>query len=505
MKIRLLATSDVHGFISPYLYSDGSLAEQSLSRLSAHIRRLRDENTLLIDNGDVLQGSPLNTYHQRYAKEKIHPMALALNALEYDYYNLGNHDFNYGLPMLHRYMQEVHAECLTGNLVENEEPLGADYTIHYFDEQHCIALIGVTTQYIPHWEQPKNIAGISFENALEYVQKTVDLIRSKEQVDGIVVVYHGGFEKDLLSGQETEALTGENLGYQMCQIEGVDVIISGHQHRSLATVCNGKTVTQTASNGRELAVIEWDLETHAIHAELLKANQPVDETLLELIREEEEKTQQWLDQPLGRLKEGDLLVRDELKGRIHKHPLISFLNQVQREFGQADLSSQALFNGARGFNQEITMRDLVASYMFPNTLVTLKISGKILKEFLEKSAEYFSVRDGKIVVSDRYLAPKPQHYNYDMVDGVEYTIKVSNPIGQRIVELKRNGVEVKQDDQFTIAMSNYRASGGGDFMMLQGCEVVQDHQKDMVECLAEYLLAHPILTVDHKENIRVII
>ncbi len=505
MKIRLLATSDVHGVISPYQYSNKELAQQGLARLSGHIRRLKDEHTLLIDNGDVLEGCPLTFYHAAYEPESSHPMSYALNYLNYDYYNLGNHDFNYGYDMQHRYMKDVKAKCITGNICEDGKVVGAEYTIHKFDDSHSIALIGVTTQHIPVWENEEHIYRNTFENAFDYVKRTVKKIQETEQVNGIVVVYHGGFEKDLETGVNTEAQTGENLGYQMCaEIEGIDVMITGHQHRSLASKCFDKVVTQTAFNGKELAVVEWDLDTHKISAELLKADQEVDEGLMGQFASLEEKTQKWLDQPLGVVKDGDLLVHDLFEARVHKHPLVSFLNQVQLSASGAQLSANALFNDAKGFRHEITMRDLVSTYVYPNTLVVLKITGKLLKQYIEKCAEYFDVQDGKLCVTHRFNWPKPQHYNYDMVEGVDYVLDIRKPEGERLVSLMYQGKEVEDSDEFTMAVSNYRAGGGGDFNMVKECEVVKTIQNDMVSCMAEYLTAHPVLEVEHKENIKII-
>ena len=505
MKIRLLATSDVHGVLSPYQYSDRKLAEQGLARLSGHIRRLRHENTLLIDNGDVLEGCPLNFYHAAYEKDTRHPMADALNYLKYDYYNLGNHDFNYGYDMQHRYMRDVQAKCLTGNICEHGQVVGAEYTIHEFDSNHRIALIGVTTQHIPVWEHAEHIEHNTFENAFDFVKRTVQTIKETEQVNGIAVVYHGGFEKDLVSGKETEAQTGENLGYKMCaEIEGFDVMITGHQHRSLATTCCGKAVTQTAFNGKELAVVDWDLETGEITTELLKANQEVDEDLMALFAEKEARTQQWLDQPLGVVKGGDLLIDDLFEARVHKHPLVSFLNQVQLSVSNAQLSANALFNDAKGFRHEITMRDLVSTYVYPNTLVVLKMTGSILRRYIEKCAEYFDIKNSELCVAHRFVWPKPQHYNYDMVEGVDYVLDIRKPEGQRIVSLTYQGKEVQDEDEFTMVVSNYRAGGGGDFSMVKECEVVKTIQNDMVSCMAEYLSAHPELEVNHKENIKII-
>ena len=116
----------------------------------------------------------------------------------------------------------------------------------------------------------------------------------------------------------------------------------------------------------------------------------------------------------------------------------------------AQLSASALFLGATGFRPSITMRDLVSTYVYPNTLTVKRVSGKVLKEYLEKDAEYFSIENGTIAVNPSYALPKPQHYNYDMVDGIDYTIKVSNPVGSRITRLEYQGAPVTDDMSFTL-------------------------------------------------------
>lgn len=197
-------------------------------------------------------------------------------------------------------------------------------------------------------------------------------------------------------------------------------------------------------------------------------------------------------------------VTDGFMARLHKHPLVSFINQVQRELTQADLSACALFNGVTGFNPEITMRDIVSTYIYPNTLVVKQIDGKTLKEFLEKCAAYFAISEGVVIVDPSYDEPKPQHFNYDMVDGIEYTIQVSNPLGQRIVSLFYQGEEVRENQSFTLVMNNYRAVGGGDFTMVPDLPTVLEVNRDMSELLAETLIKHKVYTVKHIENIHVI-
>ena len=501
-RIRLLATSDVHGYIYPYDYADQSEAEYGLARLNTLITSLRDENTLLIDNGDILEGSPLSFYHFHEHKDDVSPMTKVLDAMEYDFINLGNHDFNYGEEVLLRHLDNMHAPLLTGNVLYKGKPLGLTYAVKELAGKK-IVLFGVVTHYIPNWEKKQNIKHFKFPDALETAKKTVDLIRRLEKPDYIIGVYHGGFERDLKTGQPTEDLTGENQGYEMLrQIQGLDVLITGHQHRTLAGEAFGTVYTQTADKGLELACIDIYTDTGAIEPRILKADTPADPELEALVQVEEDECQVWLDQPLGETKT-DLAVRDEFDARLHKCSLISFINHVQMEATGAQLSGTALFLGASGFGHSITMRNLVSTYVYPNTLTVKKITGAILKAYLEKCAEFWTIKGEHIAVSSRYEYPKPQHYNYDMLDGVSYEIHVSNDIGNRIQNLTYQGKPVTDDMEFTLVINNYRAAGGGDFYMLKDAPTVRVYTSDMVEVLAEYIMSRLIIEFTPEDNIRV--
>ncbi|MGN1405978.1 MAG: bifunctional metallophosphatase/5'-nucleotidase [Erysipelotrichaceae bacterium] len=506
MKIRLVCTSDVHGYIMPYSYADNKSADHGLLKLKSTINALRDEHTLVIDNGDILQGSPLLTYYYGHKNEYVNPIEVCVKDIGYDYVNVGNHDLNYGYDNLRNYLDNNGARCLVGNLKYKGEYIGNEYVIHEFDADKRIALIGVVTHYIVNWEKPDNLKDIEIENAFDYVKKTVRKIKETENVDGIVVVYHGGYEADLNTGKLTQQDTGEDEAYRMCkEIEGIDVLISGHQHRSLAGKCVNTYTSQTACNGKEVAVYDWDLDTHEINVSMVKNDYDADRSLMNKIMPLEEAVQKWLDEPCGEILNYDLRIKDEFDARLHKHPLISFLNQIQREKCDSDLSGNALFNNATGFNSVITTRDVVSTYVYPNTLVVFEITGKILKEYLEKCAEYFCIEDGNIAVSKEYIYPKPAHFNYDMVDGVDYTIKVSNEKGNRITDLRYKDKNVRDDDIFTLSLNNYRASGGGNFFMFREARIVKEIQEDMVEVILEYLSKHKKVEVNHRDNIKVII
>ena len=184
--------------------------------------------------------------------------------------------------------------------------------------------------------------------------------------------------------------------------------------------------------------------------------------------------------------------------------MVTFLNMVQMETTKADISGTALFNGATGFDQNITMRNLVSTYTFPNTLVVKKVTGKILKEYLEKNAEYWTLKNGSIAVNKSYESPTPMHFNYDMIDGIEYTVQVSNPLGSRIIEMKYNGEPVTEDQEFTLVINNYRASGSGGFDMIRNAPTVKTDLTNIVELLAKYIMEHQTIDITPVHNINII-
>ncbi|MBQ1787457.1 MAG: bifunctional metallophosphatase/5'-nucleotidase [Erysipelotrichaceae bacterium] len=498
--IRILMTSDVHACITPYSYATGKEEKIGLAKAAHLINRLRDENTIVIDNGDMLEGSPLSYYHFQKNRDRENPFSKLMNMTGYDFYNLGNHDFNFGEEVLFDHMDTLKMPCITANVLYRGKPLSEPYRILNVGGKK-IALFGVMTHFVPNWEKEENIRDLEFLDAFEFTKNTVSQIREKENADYIVGVYHGGLEKDPLTGEETEVQTSENQGYRICsEIEGIDVLLCGHQHHPMEGKLNGTVFIQPAHEGRQIALVEID--DNGIVAKLLDTDDVADEDILSFINEEEQECQTWLDQPLGETMI-DLNIVDEDDARLHKSQVITFLNRVCEDCSGADISGNALFLHARGFRKQITMRDLVSTYVFPNTLVVKKVTGKILKEYLEKCAEFWDVENGKIIVEKHHDFPTPLHFNYDMLDGVEYTIRVSNPAGQRITRLTRNGKDIKEDDEFTLCINNYRASGGGGFTMLKEAETVKEIQRNVVEIIADYITKVKVIDFEPVHNIEI--
>ncbi|PAF37050.1 bifunctional metallophosphatase/5'-nucleotidase [Terribacillus saccharophilus] len=514
-NITMLVTSDVHGNIFPTTYRDHEPAPQGLARVATLIKRIREEkkHVLLLDNGDMIQGTPLTYHHAKYQAVKDNPLIRCMNELKYDAAVIGNHEFNYGMPYLQSAIQLADFPYLCGNILDErrKEPVfGRPYEIKQIDGIK-LAIIGITTHFIPNWEDPNHIKGLAFEHVLESTRRWVKEVREKEQPDVLIVAYHGGFERDLETGEPTESLTGENVGYEICHsIEGIDILVTGHQHRSLAEKVNNVTVVQPGSNGAFLGEVSIAVENvhnsrkrvvseaklHTITNEI----EP-DETILRLVSSYEEETQKWLDQPIGKI-DGDMIIHDAFETRVKETAFIEFINKVQMDAANVAISSTALFhNASPGFPQNITMRDIVSNYIYPNTLKVIEISGADMKHALELSATYFNLdQEGELEVSRSFLEPKPQHYNYDMWEGIDYTLDISREIGDRVQELTFKGNPVIADEMYEVVMNNYRAAGGGDYVMFKGKQVVKEITTDMTELIADYISKRSVIEATCNHN-----
>ncbi len=203
---------------------------------------------------------------------------------------------------------------------------------------------------------------------------------------------------------------------------------------------------------------------------------------------------------MGKL-QGNMLITNAMELRLKDHPMIEFINKVQIDAGGVSISNTALFNNEfAGFPENITMRDIVSNYIYPNTLKVIRLSGQDIKDALEKCATYFKLdENNNITVNPEFVVPKPQHYNYDMWEGIEYEIHINKPVGQRVVTLEKDGQPLHMEEQYDVVMNNYRAGGGGNFLMFKDKPVIKEIQIDMTEIIANYILERKTIraTCDH--------
>lgn len=513
MKLTFLETSDMHGYVYPTDYSGKQNLALGAAKVAAKLKELRAQAAgpvIAIENGDFIQGSPLSYY---LAKEKSSAKELTklINLMDYDVQVIGNHEFNYGIDYLKEAIESYHAPVLAANILnEAGQPyFGQAYTI--IEKAGIkIAILGLTTEYIPHWEKPETLAGLTFANIVETAKKYVPLL--KQQADLVIVSYHGGFEMDLITGEATEALTGENEGCKLLQeVEGIDALFTGHQHRTIAAKINGVPVVQPGYRGNHIGEIQLTIKKNGdqvmvvdSHAALHTVeNVAGDPQILSAIEPLELELERWLDQTLGKV-EGDMRITDPMQARLEEHPYVEFINRVQLSASGAEISGTALFNNeGKGFGKTITMRDVITNYIYPNTLAVIKVHGAELRAALEQSANYLAVENDQIVFNPAYIHPKPQYYNYDMYEGIQYTIDMNQPAGQRITELSFQGHPITAEQEFELVTNQYRAIGGGNYEMFGADKIVREIQIDMTELIAEYLKKHPIIKaeVDHNFNV----
>ncbi|MBR2566154.1 MAG: bifunctional metallophosphatase/5'-nucleotidase [Paenibacillus sp.] len=530
----ILFTSDLHGAIRPIHYNTNAYRHAGLALLASLIQQERERSPelLLVDNGDLLQGSPLASYAASHgSKDGIHPFINVLNELGYDAAVMGNHEFNYGQNLLHDAVRSSSFPWLSANIVKQEEhpiapggtvtpAFGPPYLIKNLSSGVKIALLGATTHYIPNWEHPKNIEGLHFLDALETIRTWVHYIRQNEQPDVLVVSYHGGFECDLESGEPAERLTGENQAYAICrEIDGIDVLLTGHQHRQFIAEVHGVTVIQPGFNGSGLGHVSVQLQqspdtgkwviTDKKAKLLLLEDCPelkLDPVVMKVTEELEASAQQWLDQPIGEVAgDGDLSISSATQLRLQAHPFIDFVHEVQMEATGALLSNTAMLSEeARGFGSQITVRDVLSNFIYPNTLTVLELSGEDIREALEQTARYFELDpSGEVIVNPAYIHPKPQHYNYDMWAGIEYELDISQPVGRRVVKLEREGKPLEMDGTYAVVMNSYRAAGGGDYAMYPGKKVLHEGATDMAALVEDYIRRHQPLQVREVHNWKV--
>lgn len=482
-KLTIYYTTDLHGHFYPTTYGDKSECELGLFRCVPRFRK--DGNTLVIDGGDTLQGSPFTAYCVKELRS-AQPIAEIMNRCGYDVVTLGNHDFNYGLEHLREYLSHGNFTCVCENIRDTDGNTQYPFIVKTMENGLRVGIAGIVTDYVNIWEKPEHLAEIRILSPFEAAKRALEQMRGK--VDITICIYHGGFERDLQTGRLLSP-NGENIAYQLCQELDYDILLTGHQHLSLSgRTIHGTYVLQGADNGREFHRIT--ALTHdgykEISSEQILADAPVDTALAESFRLLENSVQAWLDDSVGVLPNA-LSKAPHLQMAVYGSDIARLFLDVQLQFSGAQIAAVSLANEVVGFSQSVTRRDILASYPYSNTLVVLEITGDELRAALERSASYFSLdSEGNIVISEAFLLPKVEHYNYDYYAGISYRMDVTRPIGDRIVLLQYKGNDVCPRDIFSICVSNYRASGAGGYDMYPGCRKLREVQLDMCDLIMEY-------------------
>ena len=561
-NLKIIFTSDTHGHLFPTNYAGKCSEDAGLLNLAHQIEK-DGNTLVIDGGDTLQGTTLSQYYISHRDAYPFQPLAEGFNAMGCDYFTLGNHDFNFGYEVLKEYINAMNATCLCANLTDLRGELGVkNHVIHVLENGLRIGLTGIVTDYVNIWEQEKNLSELKISDAFEAAQREYEILRGQCDVC-ICIYHGGfeedletgerltqsrenvaceiarklGYDI-LLTGHQHIAMAGKDLhgtyavqppanagkyisleavyekteAVKIARHEGCDdaegkAVDAGNGER------NGEKrigATEEEKYGakndesRDGIKEETDLkETRtrrqiSISSEVVKVGNEHDSQPFEKLLLLERDVQAWLDAPVGTLAEA-VPAEEKLDAALHGSQMADFFNQIQLEETGADFSCTSLGNIPVGLPREVTMRDICTAYLFPNTLFVLEVDEKVLRTALERCASYFDVENGAVRVSDEFLRPKVEHYNYDFYSGIRYTFDVRKPVGSRVVSLTKADGTPLGDKKYRLVMNNYRASGTGGYQIFETCPVLWCGEKEMPELIADYIRKHSPVEVKREE------
>ncbi|EGP4643370.1 2',3'-cyclic-nucleotide 2'-phosphodiesterase [Escherichia coli] len=528
VDLRIMETTDLHSNMMDFdYYKDTATEKFGLVRTASLINDARNEvkNSVLVDNGDLIQGSPLADYMSAKGLKAgdIHPVYKALNTLDYTVGTLGNHEFNYGLDYLKNALAGAKFPYVNANVIDarTKQPMFTPYLIKDTEvvdkdgkkQTLKIGYIGVVPPQIMGWDKANLSGKVTVNDITETVRKYVPEMREKG-ADVVVVLAHSGLSADPYK------VMAENSVYYLSEIPGVNAIMFGHAHavfpgKDFADIegadiakgtLNGVPAVMPGMWGDHLGVVDLQLSNDSGKWQVTQAKaeaRPIydiankkslaaeDSKLVETLKADHDATRQFVSKPIG--KSADNMY--SYLALVQDDPTVQVVNNAQKAYvehyiqGDPDLAKLPVLSAAAPFKVggrkndpasyvevekgQLTFRNAADLYLYPNTLIVVKASGKEVKEWQECSAGQFNQIDPN--------STKPQSlinwdgfrtYNFDVIDGVNYQIDVTQPArydgecqminanAERIKNLTFNGKPIDPNAMFLVATNNYRAYGG---------------------------------------------
>jgi len=486
--LRLMETTDLHVHVFPYdYYADKEVDTVGLARTASIVKSIRAEatNTLMLDNGDFLQGNPMGDYiaYERGMKEgDMHPVIQAMNTLGFDASTLGNHEFNYGLDFLMKSLAGADFPVVSANVVKkvgakpsDDETLVKPYVlldrklIDGAGEQHDIkiGIIGFVPPQIMNWDRRHLEGKVQARDILEAARAWVPQMK-EAGADIIIALSHSGI------GAAKEEDMMENASVPLAAVEGIDAIMTGHSHLvfpsgtyadypgvdvSKGTI-HGKPATMGGFWGSHLGLIDlmlerdggnWRIASHSAEARAISQRNEdrsvmalveSDPEILASVQQEHDETLAYVRRAVGKtdanLHSYFALVADDPSVQIVSNAQTWYIEQMLKgtaHEGLPILSAAAPFKaGGRGGPEyytdvpkgDVAIKNVADLYLYPNTARAVRVTGAQVKDWLERSAGMFNQitpgQQDQPLLSDSFPS-----YNFDVIDGVTYQIDLSQP------------------------------------------------------------------------------
>lgn len=495
VSLKLAATTDVHGRLRGWDYAAGRAdSSRGLARAATivdSLRRVARNRVILVDAGDLLQGNAMTFVAGRVDSLAPHPVVAAMNRMRYDAAAVGNHEFNYGLGVFDRAVAQARFPFLAANTRRLDG--GHQYPGRTMVTRAGVkvAIIGATTPGSMVWDRDNLRGRLVVDDIVAALPPQVDSARA-EGADVVIVVAHAGLDE--LTSYDTAAtgLPSENPMARVArEVAGIDAIVIGHSHREMTdSTINGVLMVQPRNWATSVSVVTLDLERRAGRWALTAkrgetvqaAGWPEQRAVVRAVARAHEAAVRYSTAVIGRTS----VAWTTDSSRMVDRPMIDLIQEVQRRESGAELSFASVFTTEARFEAgNITVERLVALYPYENTLRALKLSGAQIRAHLEHTNRYWVVEraaDGSFSVRND---PSIPGYNYDVLQGLDYTVDLAQPVGRRIVKLERDGRPVADTDTFTVALNSYRASGGGGYDMLRGAPVVYEGSREIRELIIE--------------------
>jgi 2',3'-cyclic-nucleotide 2'-phosphodiesterase/3'-nucleotidase len=513
----ILATSDLHAQMTNYDYYQQTPLPipQGLSHLAPIIQDYRKNktNVVLIDNGDTIQGTPIDLALQSDGITDKYAVSRVLEYLRYDAITLGNHEFNFGIKTLDHIIKNTTIPYISSNIYDTatNQPLVNPYIIlkksiktnHGKKDIH-IALIGATPEQVLLWDKKHLENRITTKNMVESIKEMVQEVRQKG-ADVVVVAAHSGINMPE---------NGENMIIPISQIPGIDVLIAGHEHQVFPSqngikpsypdndIINNSTgkinnvaVIMPSSMGQYLGAFDIKLEysdgkwvVQQVSSSLIAAGKSEDIQIQKMLQKEHTATiakmqekVATLDKPINNY---FALVQNDASLQLINAAQTDYVHRIVVPQIDQSLQNYPILSAAAPFKNggrsgpfayttikagDLSLGDIANLYIYPNTLIVLKVTGTELIEYLEWTSQIFNQINSDSTEAQDLISEKFPSFNFDVVSGIQYTIdatqasryeemKLINPQARRIKNITYDGRVVTANDVFLLAVNNYRAS-----------------------------------------------